>query len=244
MDCWEGFKKDEAKASGVCNDCPSAFCDAHPKFEEWRQKNGLLPKVTTPGHRCQQPVVQPRPRFVFKPTPPPAPPRIPFGPLQKRGGYKQGRMFRDRETSRLMGEVLRRMCEAARVIYEGEELKGWVAKFKRNVWATRCSYQKKDVQFGEGSALCHLEGGRDTVSKEMTRYGWVRTPENGWMMIVIHEVAHAVVRNLYGTGHSVKPHGFEFQSCLVSLRAKYFDRLIGMFEGFRAVQAVAANKES
>ena len=137
------------------------------------------------------------------------------------------------------------MCDATRIIYEGEELCGWRVMTKKGVWATRCSYTKKDVQYGEGSALLHYEGkGKDTVTKEMARYGWTRTPENGWAMIVIHEVAHAVVRKVYGTGWRVKPHGREFQSTLVSMRAKYFDRLRPMFDGFREVQAMAANKES
>ncbi len=241
MLCHQGFEEAEAKASRICVDCSYQFCSSHPKHDEWRGREGLLPKVFR--FQPQVPEFKPEPQVSVPAKPQPQVP-VPFKfvvtPQVPRGGYKRGRMFRDIQTSNLMHQVVRTMIDAARIMFEGEELKGWHVDSKMGVWATRCSYTKKDIQFGEGSALLHYEGvSRDTVMKEMIRYGWERTPENGWTMIVIHEVAHAVVHKLYTT--RIAPHGREFHQTLRGLRLKYFDRLRPMFNGL-LTQKVAADK--
>lgn len=246
MKCHEGFQKAEALSTGVCSDCGIEFCEQHPNHNKWRVSVGLQPKA-----QVYKPAVGEKVPFVFVSTPNPTPSPI-FRPQPRVGGYKQGRMQTDHVTSSIIGKALRKMVEAAQIIIKEEELGTLRAVSKRGVWATHYSPGKNHVQFGEGSALLHYEGrGKDTVMKEMIRYGWARTPESGWLMIVIHEVAHAVNRKVNGRGTigyygrrvSVRPHGPEFHSCLRALRAKYFDRLIGMFEGIRMPELVAADKE-
>jgi len=246
MKCHEGFDKAEALSIGVCSDCSIEFCEQHPNHNKWRVSVGLQPKVQVfkpdTGEKVPFKVVStpnPTPSLVFRPQP------------RRAGGYTQGRMQTDHTTSAIIGKALRKMVEAAQIIIKEEDLGSLRAVSKRGVWATHYSPAKNHVQFGEGSALLHYEGrSRDTVMKEMIRYGWERTPETGWLMIVIHEVAHAVNRKVNGQpmfGYSrrrrVRPHGPEFQACLRALRAKYFNRLISMFKGIRPIESLAANKE-
>lgn len=224
MICLEGFDSREAKHSGICADCKSKFCPEHPEHLAWRIAEGLLPKLA----QVFEPVISIGPALgpiVFQP--------------KSVGGFKRGRTARDYQTSSLIGNALKTMCNVAETILKEEGLysEGWRAVSKRGVWATHCNYSKRRVQFGEGSALCHLEGGHDLVMKEMERFAWEKTPENGWLMIVLHEVAHAVDKKV--NAHS--GHGPLFHRVLVSLRAKYFTRLIGMFSTLRSSQRVAAD---
>jgi len=212
MQCLEGFDFREAKATGICTDCGSKFCPDHPQHLAWRKENGFLPRIKTPP-TVVAPPVQLMPHFKITPIQAPPVPQIWVG-------YKRGCLRVPEAQKYAVRLALQTMSAVARGILAEEGLH-YSVQNKEGVWATYCSYSKHLLQFGEGCALLHLNGGKDTVAKEMLRYGWARTPENGWLMVVLHEVAHAVAHYKYPRS---QPHGFEFHQTLRDLRSKYFER--------------------
>jgi len=221
MTCYEGFDEKEAQEARICSDCKIRYCKHHPEFAHWRLEQGLGPRKQSAPKELHQFFV-PKPQL----------------PKPSRRGFKRGRIFRDLETSRLMGKVLAKMKEVAQIILNEEDFIGWQAVTKKGVWATHCCVKKKHVQFGEGCVLCHLEGGTDTVRKEMRRFGWEYTSEKGWMMVVIHEIAHALDHRM----HNHLGHGPLFHKALKVLRMKYYARFVGIFENIRMPTKIAANK--
>lgn len=224
MRCKEGFDEKEAQEAGICEDCSRHWCDRHPEHISWLKKQGF---ARNPALQVAAPKVA-APQSVSEDWVPEQVIRGRQVRSYNRNGLKDLRW----DVSKIVSKALKVQAECAEYIVAQEDLKSWKIKTKRGVWATYCrtsALRENFIQFGEGPVVLHYGGvSSDTVKSEMRRFGWRWSTEEGWLMTVIHEVAHALHKKRKTGGSS---HGYQFHACLKDLREKYFKKLLPKFQG-------------
>ena len=124
--------------------------------------------------------------------------------------------------------------ESKRLLYQtGIQLH---VRYKRGVWSTHFRHNRH-IQFGEKclryQLLLHKTS--DNVAANLRKFKIRSTPQSRIVMLICHEVAHAIAHQRYGI--NILPHGRQYYRVLAELVENEFQEIRERFQSKMSVPA-------